>query len=885
MKAMKANELRTAFTEFFAARDHLPMPSGSLIPHDPSLLFTVAGMVPLKPYFTGEESPPSPRAVVVQKCVRAGGKHNDLDEIGRSARHLTFFEMMGNFSFGDYFKERAIPLAWEFVTEVLGLDPERLWVTVHLSDDDAEDIWRDTVGVPAERIQRLDEDNFWRMGDTGPCGPCSEIFWDKGPEFGEDGGPAHGGEERFIEIWNLVFMQFDQTESGEMVPLPKPSIDTGAGLERIVSVLQGVESVFDIDELVELLRVAQEVTGVSMGESDAKDVSLRILAEHARTMTFLISDGVFPSNEDRGYVLRRIMRRAVRHAYLLGVEDVVTPLLVDSVITMMGDHYPDIVKNTDFIRGVVQREEERFRQTLATGSQILDTELARLSEGEKLPGEVAFQLHDTYGFPLEVTMEICAERDVEVDTDGFEVAMGEQRERAKANQKSGGARADLEAYQELMAASGATNFVGRETLEASATVLAVLPVEPGAGDADSDDDANSKKGASKQADRVEVFLDTTPFYAESGGQVGDTGTIAGAGGSVRVLDTNSAIPGLTRHLAEVVDGHLEVSETVKASVDAERRAAIRRNHTGTHLLHWALREVLGEHVKQQGSLVDDERLRFDFSHYEAMTPEQIAEVEDLVNGQVLGNAEASHFETSKDEAEELGAIAFFGDKYGERVMVLQAGPKSIEFCGGTHVNALGDIGPMKLLSEGSIGSNIRRVEAVTGTGTVALLRRDQQRLVEAAEVVGVPVDELVEGLQKRQDELKALRTELKELKSKAAASGAGDLAAQAVDGVVVARVDDLERDALKDLALALRDRSDIRGVVLGGAPSGGGAALVSAVTGDSGLHAAELLDGATKAIKGGGGKDANLVVAGGKDPDGIDDALRQVRENAGIPAT
>jgi alanyl-tRNA synthetase len=884
---MKAAELRDAFTGFFADRDHTRLESGSLIPHDPTVLFTVAGMVPLKPYFTGEEPPPAPRAVTVQKCVRAGGKHNDLDEIGRSLRHLTFFEMMGNFSFGDYFKERAIPLAWEFVTEVLGLDPERLWVTVHLSDDEAEEIWRDTVGVPADRIQRLDEDNFWDMGPTGPCGPCSEIFWDKGPEFGEDGGPEHGGEERFVEIWNLVFMQFEQLESGERVPLPKPSIDTGAGLERIVSVLQGVDSVFDIDEMQSLLTTAQELTGVTYGEDESSDVSLRILAEHARTMTFLISDGVFPSNENRGYVLRRIMRRAVRHAYLLGVTAVVTPGLVDQVVDLMGGHYPDLVKNHDFIRNVVEREEERFRQTLATGSQILDTELEKVGEGDQLAGDVAFQLHDTYGFPLEVTMEIASERGVEVDSAGFDAAMDEQRTRAKAARAKVSGTDNLELYQALLAEHGPTNFVGRDLSESQATVLAVVPVPADAASSDeaadaSSDESDNGDASSSVAATHDIILDTTPFYAESGGQIGDTGSIVTETGTAAVVDTTYGVPGMVRHRVHIVDGVIDEGQSARASIDAGRRSSIKRNHTATHLLHHALREVLGDHVTQQGSYVGPGRLRFDFSHYEAMTPEEIAAVEDQVNAEVLSNPEARHFETSKDEAEALGALAFFGDKYGDRVMVLQAGPNSIEFCGGTHVSALGDIGMMKIVSEGSVGSNIRRVEAVTGTDTVELLRRDAASLRQAAEIINVPADELIEGLNKRQVELKELRDELAALKRDMATSGADDLIAQAVDGIVIARADGLERDALRDLALAVRDHNTIRAVILGGAPAGGGAALVAAVTTDGDLHAGELIAGAAKAIKGGGGKDPHLVMAGGKDPEGLDEALNIVRSAVGL---
>jgi len=597
MAAHSANGVRRAFVDFFVDRGHHHEPSGSLIPHDPTLLFTVAGMVPFKPYFVGEQPAPWDRAVTVQKCVRAGGKHNDLDEVGRTSRHLTFFEMMGNFSFGDYFKSDACAYAWEFVTATLGLDPERLWVTVHLSDDEAEAIWRDEVGVPAERIQRLDEDNYWRMADTGPCGPCSEIFWDKGPDFGDDGGPAHGDEERFIEIWNLVFMQFEQHEDGSMTPLPAPSIDTGAGLERILSVLEGVDSVWETDEFVRLLATISDITGVQHGSSDRTDVSQHILADHARSSTFLISDGVFPSNEDRGYVLRRIIRRAVRHAWLLGVEDLVMPTLVDAVVAIMGDDYPDLVSNHAFVRDVLEREEGRFRETLRTGLAILDDALDGMGEGSTLDGDIAFKLHDTYGFPLELTQEITAEKGVAVDNEAFGVAMARQQEMARSARKDGSTAAvgDL---RSVLEAGGPTEFVGRDRDEAEAVVV--------------------------YFDGDMVVLDRTPFYAESGGQVGDTGTITWDGGSVEVLDTTLALDGLHCHKVTADASGPEVGQTVTAVIDTERRAAIRRNHTGTHILHWALRQVLGDHVKQQGSWVGPDHLRFDFSHFEAMTAEQFS---------------------------------------------------------------------------------------------------------------------------------------------------------------------------------------------------------------------------------------------------------------------
>ncbi|MDE0612973.1 MAG: alanine--tRNA ligase [bacterium] len=852
----RAQEIRSAFTSFFGERGHAVLPSASLIPRDPTVLFTVAGMVPFKPYFLGEETSPHPRAVTVQKCVRAGGKHNDLDEIGLTRRHLTFFEMLGNFSFGDYFKTEAIDWAWEFVTETLGFDPDRLWITVHLSDDEAAEIWRDVAGVSPDRIQRMDEDNYWRMADTGPCGPCSEIFFDKGPEFGPDGGPAHGGDERFLEFWNLVFMQYDQRPDGQ-VPLPKPSIDTGAGLERILTLIQGVESVFDIDEMAELVGEASAVTGAKLGAAEHSDVTLRILAEHARTMTFLISDGVFPSNEDRGYVLRRIMRRAIRRAYLLGVTDVVTPQLVDKVVDIMGTDYPDIADNHSFIRDVVAREEEGFRATLAQGSQILDDAIDRLGDDEPLAGDLAFLLHDTYGFPVEVTEETARERGVAVDRAGFDQHMESQRSRARQDfDARHRTAADVSSYASLVAEHGPTEFIGRDFDSAEAVVLAVT------------DDG--------------IVLDRSPFYAEAGGQVGDTGTITSPTGRADVTDTTYVVPDLHLHHAKAIDGEIAPGQTVIAAIHADRRAAIRRNHTATHLLHWALKEVLGDHVKQQGSLVADDRLRFDFTHFEALTDEQIFEIERLANADILDNPATRNYETSMAEAMDAGAIAFFGDKYGDRVRVLEAGPHSIELCGGTHVRALGDIGPVKIVSEGSIGANIRRIEAVSGTRPVELLTEREEVMAETAERLGVPFDQLLVGADKRMAEIKSLRAELAELRQAASSDQSGDLAQQAVDGVVVASVEGVDRGQLRDLAIATRDRPGVVAVVLGGAPEGGGAALVAAVAPDCELNAGELIAEAAATIGGGGGRDAKLAIAGGRDPSRLDEALEQVRAAAGI---
>ncbi len=871
-----ADQLRDAYRGFFTERGHTPVASASLIPHDPTVLFSVAGMVPFKPYFVGDERPPFKRAVTVQKCARAGGKHNDLDDVGRTKRHLVFFEMMGNFSFGDYFKADAIPWSWELVTETFGLDGDKIWITVHESDDEAEQIWHDVVGVPMDRIQRLgDKDNFWQMGDTGPCGPCSELHIDRGPAFGPAGGPLNDPQgDRFMEFWNLVFMQFNQAPDGSRTPLPKPSIDTGAGLERILALVQGKDSVWETDVMFPLIEQASSATGKSYIEGDYDDrnsFSLRVLAEHARSSTMLVNDGVFPSNEGRGYVLRRIIRRAVRHAYLLGTEKLVMPGLVETAIDVMGNAYPDVVKNRDFIVGVLTKEEERFRQTLKTGLVILEDELAS-TEGQPgitmLKGSTAFKLHDTYGFPLELTEEIAGERGVGIDRAGFDVDMAEQRKMAKDSRKANAAGDDQhEAYREINDHFGVTEFLGYVQNETESRVLAVVPAA-----------AVGHDGAVL----VEIFLDRTPFYAESGGQVGDTGIIQTETGTAEVLDTTFALPGLRRHTATIVAGAITPGQTAAAKIDVQRRDAIRRNHTGTHVLHHALRSVLGQHVKQAGSLVGPDRLRFDFSHYSAVTDDEIAQIEAIANNEVLANPTARAYETTKDEATALGAIAFFGDKYGDIVRVLEAG-SSVELCGGTHVKALGDIGAIKIVGESSIGSNLRRIEAVTGLNSVALLQRDEHLVADAARLVGVPANDLLDGVQRKLDEIRSLNDEIKALRAKAATGQAAELATGAVDGVLVSRVDGLSTHDLRDLALAIRQQSGIEAVVLGGIASTGGVSLVAAITPTfaPGAQAGDLIKDAAKAVGGGGGGKGDIATAGGKNPAGLDEALRLASAAAG----
>ncbi|HZJ27840.1 MAG TPA: alanine--tRNA ligase [Acidimicrobiia bacterium] len=866
-----ADRIRQAFLDFFASRGHTVVPSASVVPIDASLLFTNSGMVPFKSYFVGDEAPPYRRAVSAQKCVRAGGKHNDLEEVGRTNRHFTFFEMLGNFSFGDYFKAEVIPWSWAFLTEDLGLDPERIWVTVHADDHEAAGIWRDVVGLPAERIQHLgDETNFWRMANAGPCGPNSEIFWDLGPDAGPGGGPAVS-EDRFIEIWNLVFMQLDERSDGEMAPLPAPSIDTGAGLDRLLAVLQGVPTVWDTDVMRPIIARAEQVTGVGYGgfPGGEQDVSLRILAEHGRTMTFIVGAGIVPSNEERGYVLRRIIRRAVRHGYLLGVDHPVTPALVDATIDVMGGAYPDLGPERDSIKKVVGREEERFRTTLARGVQLLDEIMARGDVG----GDDAFYLHDTLGFPIELTREIAAERGRTVDAEGFATSMQAQRSRAREATKPDGDQSGtpVERYRELLDAYGPTEFTGRQEYETTGAKVLALIAGPG------------RVLIAGPGDRVQVLLDRTPFYAESGGQVGDIGELRTESATLRVTDTQYALAGtLVAHTATVERGEIHESDAVDASIDGQRRDRIRRNHTATHILHWALRDVLGPHVKQAGSHVGPDRLRFDFSHFEAVTPAELDRIESLTNHEIITDAPVRHYETSKEHAAELGAIAFFGDKYGDVVRVLEAGERSIELCGGTHVHALGFIGPVKIVSEGSIGSNLRRIEAVTGDGALARIHDEELELRRAAGLLHVGAGEVGERVEKVLAELKGLHDELDALRARQASVEAVDLAQAATDGVVAVRRDGLAKGDLQRLATSTRDALGSGVVVIAGVADDkpGLAVAVTKNLVAAGVSAATIAAPAAKLLGGGTNKGADLAIGGGKDPTAVDDALALARTTA-----
>ena len=846
MKPVEAAELRSTFLNYFAENGHLIVPSASLIPHDPSLLFTVAGMVPFKPYFLLEETPPSPRAVSIQKCFRAP----DIDIIGTTQRHLTFFEMMGNFSFGDYFKEGAIRYAWGLITEGFGLDPDRLWVTVHHSDDQAEELWRDLIGVAPERIQRLGEDNFWDMGETGPCGPCSEIFFDKGVAFGADGGPAEGGEDRFIEFWNLVFMQFEKGPGGSMVELPKQNIDTGAGFERVLSILNGVDSVFATDLFTPLLETASRAVDAPYGRDEATDIAIRRIAEHGRAMTMLVSDGVLPSNEGRGYVLRRIIRRAILAARRAGSETSLVGNLVDATIAKMGDAYPVLVKDRDLIVSILEREEAGFARTLRTGLTLLEEAQADVvaSGAHIFPGDVAFRLHDTHGFPIELTSEIVGESGLDVDRVAFDESMTEQRARARSSAKALNLADDAQ-YRELIERHGTTEFLGRDVGRYSleTTVLAILVGEDGTS---------------------ELFLEATPFYAESGGQVGDVGTVVTESGRFEVIDTQNVAGGLFAHRGRVV-GEVLPGQLAVATIEPTRREATRRNHTATHLLHSGLRTILGDHVRQQGSYVGPDRLRFDFAHGAGVRPEELSEILTLVNADVVANEPVETIETSKTAAEQMGAVAFFGDKYGDLVRVVRAGHHSLEFCGGTHADRLGDIGQIQVVSEASIGSNTRRIEAVSAMGAQRRSAEMESSLGAVATILKTSLEDVVPSLERVIDRQRDLEKEVAALRQSQLSLFAEQLHAESVAPILVARVDGYQGEQLRTLAQDLQRRGR-RAVVLVGAHDG---KVAIAVASDESLDAQSTVKELAALVGGGGGGSPRLALAGGRDLEGIGKVL------------
>jgi alanyl-tRNA synthetase len=863
MKSMTSNELRQAFLDYFDDNDHEVVASSPLVPgNDPTLLFTNAGMVQFKDVFLGSEKRKYVRAATSQRCVRAGGKHNDLENVGYTSRHHTFFEMLGNFSFGDYFKREAIQYAWEFLTETLGLPPERLWVTVFEDDDEAADIWLKEMKVDPDRFSRLGaKDNFWAMGDTGPCGPCSEIFYDHGPDVagGPPGTPDEDGD-RYVEIWNLVFMQFDRSADGEMVSLPKPSVDTGMGLERIAAVMQGVHSNYQIDLFAHIL----DATAKTLGVKNDGSSSLNVIADHIRACSFLIVDGVLPGNEGRGYVLRRIIRRAVRHGKKLGADSAFFNKLVAPLVAEMGDAYPELKKAQAHVEKVLAKEEQRFAETLDQGMEILDAAIADL-DGKQIPGDVVFKLYDTYGFPVDLTADIARERELSVDQDGFEAAMAKQRKMAKDASKFG-ATMTLTGHAPTVVV-GNTRFSGYDETESSSTVTELFV------------DGQPVDNLSVGEDGA-VVLSSTPFYAESGGQVGDTGFISAGDHSFTVADTQKA-GNVIVHYGSVQAGGISVGDKVATRVDADRRQAIRLNHSATHLMHAALRDVLGEHVQQKGSLVAPDRLRFDFSHYEGVTPEQLQEIEDIVNDEIRRNVAADTKLMSYDDAVASGAIALFGEKYDDEVRVLNFGGFSIELCGGTHVSRTGDIGVFKITHEGGIASGVRRIEAVTGRGALEWLGGNQQVLRSVAgilksqpEQVATKVDQLI----KRN---KDLEKELAAAKQALVAGGSGDRSddVKEIAGIKVlaTRIDGADAKTLRDAVDCYKDKLQSAIVVLGSV-DGGVVRLAAGVTKNNTdrIRAGDLIKPVAEQVGGKGGGRPDFAQAGGNNAEALDGALESV---------
>lgn len=866
--SMKTSEIRQKFLSFFESRAHQVVPSASLVPgNDPTLLFTNAGMVQFKDVFTGKETRPYRRAVSSQRCVRAGGKHNDLENVGYTARHHTFFEMLGNFSFGDYFKHDAIKYSWELLTTVYGLPAEKLWVTVYQEDDEAYDIWHKEIGVPAERIVRIGDnhgaryasDNFWQMADTGPCGPCSEIFYDHGPDVwgGPPGSPEEDGD-RYIEIWNLVFMQFDRAADGTMNPLPRPCVDTGMGLERIAAVLQHVHSNYEIDLFQSLIAAAARETGCA----DLANNSLKVIADHIRACGFLITDGVIPGNEGRGYVLRRIIRRALRHGHKLGKTTPFFHRLVAALVQQMGDAYPELIAQQSRIEQVLKQEEERFIETLEHGIKILDAALAALPQGQALDGQTLFTLYDTYGFPVDLTADICRERQVEVDLQGFEQAMQRQREQARAAGK-------FKAAVDLSYEGAETRFEGYEQLQLQANVLA-LYVE------------GASVSSVQAGQQAVVVLDATPFYAESGGQVGDSGLLSNDQAQFVVEDTQKIQANVFGHEGTLQSGSLSVGDAVAAHVNAELRAKTIRNHSATHLMHKALRQVLGEHVQQRGSLVDAQKTRFDFAHDSAMTAAQIAEVERIVNQEVLANNAVLTQMMSYDEAVEGGAVALFGEKYGDEVRVLDIG-FSRELCGGTHVSRTGDIGLFKIISEGGIASGVRRVEAITGENALNWVSQTHDTLIHASSLLKTQPDALVSRITQLQSQLRELERERDQLKGKIAASAGQSLVDQAItlDGgvkLLVAELPGVEARSLRDLVDQLKDKLQTA-IVLLSTSTDDKISLVGGVSKSltSQLKAGDLVSHVAAQVGGKGGGRPDMAMGGGSDLAALPNALASVQ--------
>ncbi|WP_062270513.1 alanine--tRNA ligase [Endozoicomonas arenosclerae] len=865
---MKSAEIRSAFLEYFRENGHEIVPSSSLVPHDdPTLLFTNAGMNQFKDTFLGREQRAYSRATTSQKCVRAGGKHNDLENVGYTARHHTFFEMLGNFSFGDYFKQDAIRFAWTFLTEKLQLPVERLCVTVYESDDEAYNIWVKEIGVPADSIIRIGDnkgapyasDNFWQMGDTGPCGPCTEIFYDHGDHIwgGRPGTPEEDGD-RFIEIWNIVFMQYNRQADGTMEPLPKPSVDTGMGLERIAAIMQGGHSNYDIDIFQNLLKDASEI----LGGVATTEASLRVIADHIRSSSFIISDGIMPSNESRGYTLRRIIRRACRHGHKLGANQSFFYKLVASLVREMGDAYPDLARNQAQIERILLQEEEQFTKTLDKGMKLLEDKLQGL-EGSVIPGDVVFTLYDTYGFPVDLTNDIARERELTVDEEGFEKRLEAQRERARAASKFG---VD---YNEQLVIEGSTDFTGYEKLQDGAEVTALFV------------DGQSVDFVS-EGQQATVVLQSTPFYAESGGQVGDSGLLQFDGGQVKVLDTQKQGESHL-HISEITQGKLKLGATVTAYVDVENRKATELNHSATHLLHAALRKVLGEHVTQKGSLVDPEKLRFDFSHFEAVKPEELRTVEQMVNQQIRENSQVETELLGMEAAQEKGAMALFGEKYGEEVRVLSMGSEgfSVELCGGTHVSRTGEIGSFRIVSESGIAAGVRRIEAVTGRAADLYQEKLEDTLKSVASLVKGSQENLQEKVSSLLDRNKELEKEIQKLQQKLTSAGSADLLSQAVDvngiKLLATELEGVDPKSLRDMVDQLKGKLQT-GIVFLAVPGHAKFPLVAGVTKDltGKVKAGDLLKMVAEQVGGRGGGRPDFAQGGGSDPAKMKEALESI---------
>ena len=876
------NDIRRSFLEYFTASDHAEVASAPLVPYnDPTLMFVNAGMVPFKNAFTGLETPPAPRATSSQKCVRAGGKHNDLDNVGYTARHHTFFEMLGNFSFGDYFKEQAILHAWTLLTKEWGLSPDKLTATVYHTDDEAYDLWRKISGLPEDRIIRIPtNDNFWSMGDTGPCGPCSEIFYDHGEHIfgGPPGSPDEDGD-RFVEIWNLVFMQFDQSADGSRSDLPKPSIDTGMGLERIAAVMQGVHDNYDTDTFKALIGASESLTGVK-AEGD-QTASHRVIADHLRSTSFLMADGVLPSNEGRGYVLRRIMRRAMRHAHLLGANEPLMHRLVPALVAEMGQAYPELVRGQALIEEVLEREETQFRRTLEKGLRLLDEATAEMAEGGELDGETAFRLYDTYGFPYDLTEDALRSRGLGVDRAGFDAAMEQQKAAARAAWKGSGQAADSEVWFDIAEREGATEFTGYSSTSGEGTVVALVR--------DGEEVQSATSG-----EEVVILTNQTPFYGESGGQTGDVGTISTTEGlNAEVSDTSKPLGRLHAHHAKLKEGSIAVGDTVHLEVDVERRDRIRANHSATHLVHAALRNTLGDHVTQKGSLVADDKLRFDFSHLKPLTPEEIAEIEAEVNAEIRANEPVSTRLMSPEDAVDAGALALFGEKYGDEVRVLSMGRAgdggrnySVELCGGTHVKATGDIGVFRIVSEGAVSSGVRRIEALTGEAAREWLVTREEALKTAAGEIRATPEEVPVRVAALLAERKALEKELADAKKALALAGGGtsgptqsadeDIGGIRFSGQVLEGLNPKElRPLLDDAKKRLES-----GIAAAVAINDGKAAFAVAVTDDltDRFSAVDLVRVGVETLggKGGGGR-PDMAQGGGPDGNKADDAIAAVR--------